>query len=163
MDETDYILSSKYVTNNHAMDMLKHITNTMKVCMVCVGQPNILTLRNNKQQYKLRFPKKQLPRFKKIDEDFLLFLEEVEKQISPPQRIGLADINKNYPQLLHGMSNGIVRIIILTIQEAYRILGVCDEDFNDLSNVRFKAEILKEAYHNIMGDLDEKEIEDLTS
>ncbi len=163
MDETDYIFASRYVKPLQAMEMLKHISNTAYVCLVCVGQPNIVSLWQNKTQYKRRFPKKQLKRFDSVDQEFLKFLEEVEKQLQPPKPIGLANMDKFYPQILHKLSSGLVGIIMLTIQEAYRILGVGSPEFVDYSKATLTIDLIEDAYYNVMGDIDDKELETLIS
>lgn len=152
MDETDYILSSKNVKPIQAMEMLKHVSNTANVCLVCIGQKPILELRKKSTQYQRRFSKKILKRFESLDNEFIDFLQEVENQIHPLKSIGLADKEKFYPQILYKISNGRVGIMMLIIQEAYRILGVGSEEFTDFSKAVLTPNLIQAAYSNYMSD-----------
>ena len=57
------------------------------------------------------------------------------------------------------MSKGIVSIITRTIQEAYRLLGVFNEDFDDISKAKLSIDFIYAAYKNIVGDINMEEFE----
>ena len=51
------------------MDAIKHIGNVAKVSLVCIGTPPVDNLRKLNFQYFRRFPKIELERFNKIDDE----------------------------------------------------------------------------------------------
>ncbi|MCX7922291.1 MAG: TniB family NTP-binding protein [Clostridia bacterium] len=159
LDEMDYILSSRHVKTLEAMDTIKHIGNKANISLVCVGTPEAGKLRTLNDQYFRRFTPIYLERFIDCDEEFCSFLNEVEAQLDPWEPIGLGNMNTRLPQLLHRMCKGIVGFLTPTIQEAYRMLGVFDSNFNDYTKIKLKAEVLFEAYSTIVGDLTEEELE----
>lgn len=159
LDEMDYILNSRYIKLQEAMDAIKHIGNVAKVSLVCIGTPPVDNLRKLNFQYLRRFPKIELERFNKIDDEFCMFLNSLEKQINPIKYVGLGDLDSKLPQLFYSMSKGVVSIITRTIQEAYRLLGVFDKDFDDISKAKLNVDTIYTAYKNIVGDIDMKEFE----
>lgn len=159
LDEMNYILSSRYVKPQEAMEAIKHIGNEANISLVCIGTPEVDNLRKLNFQYFRRFPKVELERFTKLNEEFCLFLKGIEEQIKPDQYIGLGDLDTFLPTMLFEMSKGMVSIITKTIQEAYRLAGVFNEDFNDVSKIKINVELLHDAYKNIVGDMTESEFE----
>ncbi len=159
LDEMDYILSSRHVKPIEAMDTIKHIGNMTNISLVCIGTPDASKLRTLNDQYFRRLAPIYLDRFNSVDEEFCSFLHEVEEQLAPPQTIGFGDIGTGLPQLLFGMSRGIVGYLTPTIQEAYRLLGVFDSEFDGSTKIRLSVDILLEAYKNIIGDLTQADLD----
>lgn len=153
IDEMNYILTSKRVSIEEAMEALKHVSNTSKVSLVCIGTPETEVLQTQKFQYFRRYPVTRLERFKECNQEFCEFLDDIEQQIRPLRPIGLGNKNLKFPQLLFHFSRGIVGLITPTIQEAYRLLGVFEEDFNDMKKAYLTANEIAIAYKNIVGDL----------
>jgi hypothetical protein len=158
-DEMDYIFDSRYVKIQEAMNAIKHIGNVANVSLVCIGTPDVDKLRKLNFQYFRRFPKIELEIFSKIDDEFCMFLNNIEKQIGSVEYIGLGDLDTQLPQIFYTMSKGVVSIVTKTIQEAYRLLGVFNEDFDDISKAKLTVDIIYVAYKNIVGDIDEEEFE----
>jgi hypothetical protein len=161
IDEIDYIFRSKFYKPEDLMETLKYIGNSTKIPTVCVGTPKISSLAKLDPQYFRRFPQKELTRFMEVDEEFCSFLNEIEKQISPKEYIGLGDQKTMLPQIFFKMSKGVTSYITQTIQEAYGLLGVFDGDFNDMNNVRLTIDLLVAAYKNLIGDTLEEELEQM--
>ena len=159
LDEMDYILSSKYVKNQEAMEAIKHISNVAKISLVCLGTPPVDSLRKINFQYFRRFTKIQFERFSELDGEFCLFLKNIEEQIKPFELIGLGDLDTGLPQIFYDMSKGLVSIITATIQEAYRLVGVFNKDFNDVSKSKLDLDLLYTAYKNIVGDMTETDFQ----
>ncbi|EHI97273.1 TniB family protein [Clostridium sp. DL-VIII] len=158
-DEMDYILSSRYIKPQEAMEAIKHIGNVASTSLVCVGTPQVDELRKLNFQYFRRFPKIELERFNELNDEFCTFLNNIEKQINPIEEIGLGDMETNLPQVFFAMSKGVVSIITRTIQEAYRLLGVFNEDFDDISKAKLSIDFIYAAYKNIVGDINMEEFE----
>ncbi|NMM62235.1 AAA family ATPase [Clostridium sp. P21] len=159
LDEMNYILSSKYVKPQEAMEAIKHIGNQANISLVCIGTPEIECLRKLSFQYFRRFPQVELERFTQLDKEFCLFLKAIEEQIRPEQHLGLGDMDTLLPEMFFKMSKGVVSIITQTIQEAYRLAGVYDTDFNDVSKININVGLLYVAYKNIVGDMMESDFE----
>jgi hypothetical protein len=158
-DEMDYILDSRYVKPQEAMDAIKHIGNVASSSLVCIGTLSVDELRKINFQYFRRFPKIELERFNELNDEFCIFLNSIEEQIAPVESIGLGDLDTNLPQVFYAMSKGVVSIITRTIQEAYRLLGVFNTDFDDISKARLNIDVIYSAYKNIVGDMDMEEFE----
>lgn len=88
-----------------------------------------------------------------------MFLSSIEKQINPIEYIGLGDLETQIPQLFYSMSKGVVSIITRTIQEAYRLLGVFNDDFKDISKAKLNVDTIYIAYKNIVGDMNMDDFE----
>jgi|GEM_PF-2206594 len=157
LDEMNYILSSKYVKHVEAMEAIKYIGNTANVSLVCMGSPETAALRQLNFQYFRRFTHLKLEKFQSCDEGFCALLGSIEEQIAPSTRIGLGDVKTKLPLLIFHMSKGLVGIVTETIQEAYRLNGVFDDSFNDITKAQINADILYKAYQNIVGDIPESE------
>lgn len=158
LDEMDFILKSRFVSNEEAMSAIKHITNHGKVSVVCVGTPDIEDLRKLDSQHFRRYPPTRLERFKECDKDFMDLLKSIEEQLSPPDKIGLTSEGSIFPKLLHRASYGLVGYLTPIIQETYDLLGVFNPDFDEsLANLDFSSK-LEEAYSNIVGDVSEDEM-----
>lgn len=151
-DEINNILTSPRISNKTAMDAIKQMANKTKVSLVLMGTPESSRLRLEDEQYKSRYRPKTLKRFKKCDEQFCEFLRSIEEQIKPPKPLFLGDKESRLPQYIHHMSKGKVGYITPLLIEAFSLLGVFDEDFNDFDNLEFNEEILEEAYQIILGD-----------
>ncbi|WP_160693118.1 TniB family NTP-binding protein [Clostridium sp. C2-6-12] len=158
-DEMDYVLSSRYIKPQEAMEAIKHIGNVASASLVCVGTPQVDELRKLNFQYIRRFPKIELERFNELNDEFCMFLSSIEEQINPIEEIGLGNLETNLPQVFFAMSKGVVSIITRTIQEAYRLLGVFNEDFDDILKAKLSIDVIYTAYKNIVGDIDMEEFE----
>jgi hypothetical protein len=153
LDEMNYILSTKYIKPGQAMEAIKHVGNTANISLACIGTPETQQLQSLNFQYFRRFPITRLERFTECNDEFCSFLSGIEDYLKPPKPIGLGDKETFLPQLLHEISKGIVGIITPTIQEAYRLLGVSGESIYDYQKAALTIPALREAYQNIVGDL----------
>jgi GTPase SAR1 family protein len=159
LDEMDFILTSRFVTQKEAMSAIKHIANHGKVSVVCVGTPEIEELRKLDSQHFRRYPPTRLDRFKECDDDFLDLLKSIEQQLSPPEEIGLGSKDSFLSKLLHKASYGLVGYLTPIIQETYDLLGVFKPDFDEkVAKLDFSLK-LEEAYCNIVGDVSEDEMD----
>ncbi|MBT2716956.1 TniB family NTP-binding protein [Bacillus sp. ISL-57] len=161
LDEMDYIMQSKYVTNREAMEEIKDITNEAGVILVCVGTPAIENLRKLSGQFVGRFPPTTIPWFKNCDELFIKLLEQIEQDLNSPIPLGFSDVNTNMPKFLHKLCAGLVGWLKPIMVEAFEIVGVLDEDFCDLSKLNLiDGSVLLKARQNVLGELSEQQIED---
>lgn len=152
LDELDYILTSN-VSSKAAMNAIKKIANKANITLVLAGTPEAETLlKINFQNYR-RYPKIYIDRFEKCDEEWYKLLERIEESLALEKPVGLGDPMTNLPQILHMMSSGLLGILTPVIQEMYSILGVFDEDDKEITFNSDTIEVLKQAYHNINGDL----------
>ncbi len=158
MDEMNHILTSRHVKQEEAMDAIKYLGNVTKISLVCVGTPAAGKLRTLNNQYFRRYIPIFLNRFEKCNQEFCNFLNEIEQQIVPPNSLYLGDPYQGLPELLHELSRGLVGLLTPIIQEAYSLLGLFDEDISNLRDVNLTVDILMQAYDNIIGDLDQSEL-----
>lgn len=161
MDEMNHILTSRHVKQEEAMDAIKYLGNITKISLVCVGTPEAGKLRKLSNQYFRRYVPVFINRFESCDKEFCDFLNEIEQQIAPPSPLFLGDISQGFPQLLFKLSRGLVGILTPIIQEAYSLLGLFDEDISNLMNVNLTVDLIIQAYDNIIGDLDQKELDEI--
>lgn len=159
LDEMDFILSSRHVKPLEAMDTIKHIGNLTNISLVCVGTPDAGNLRTLNDQFFRRLAPIYLDRFNIVDEEYCSFLHEIESQLAPPHPIGLGDMGTGLPEMLFGMSRGIVGYLTPTIQEAYRLLGVLERGFDGSTKIKLRVDVLLEAYKNIIGDLTQEDLD----
>jgi hypothetical protein len=160
IDELDFILTSN-VPHKTAMSAIKKIANKANITLVLMGTPEVESLINiNFQNYR-RYPKLYMQRFSECNEEWCNLLKSIEEQINPPLKIGFGDDNTGLPELLHGMSYGLVGRLTPLIQEYFGILGVFDETPIDLSKFSYtenSVNYLHQAYVNINGDMTEEEM-----
>jgi hypothetical protein len=159
MDEMNHILTSRHVKQEEAMDAIKYLGNVTKISLICVGTPDAGKLRKLSNQYFRRYIPVLLNRFESCNQEFCDFLNEIEQQIEPPSPLYLGDCNQGFPQLLHKMSRGLVGLLTPIIQEAYSLLGLFDKDASGLKDVNLTVDILVQAYDNIIGDLNQSELD----
>ncbi|AUM63289.1 hypothetical protein C0R09_01270 [Brevibacillus laterosporus] len=157
LDEIDHIRRTRNMAKEDAMEAIKHVANAGKITLVCVGTPDVDELRKLDPQYRKRFSPIRLDRFKACDAKFLQFLSLIEEQLDPPYPVGLADDSTSLPLALHQYSFGRPGYLVQALQEAYRILGVYNPDFNNFSGLQLSGAILKRAFQNVLGDLTDKE------
>ena len=160
IDEINNIQTSG-INKNSAMDAIKHMANKTNVTLVLMGTPEAAELRTLDEQYKSRYRPHSINRFTECNEEFCLYLNRIEEQLKFPKEIGLGDLKTGLPQILHYQSKGKVGYLVPIIQEAYDLLGVFQESFNDFNNAILSPYALDEAYKIIQGDfiddiLDEK-------
>ncbi|MGF7046224.1 archaellum biogenesis ATPase FlaH [Paenibacillus sp. DS2015] len=164
IDEMDYILTSRAVNEKEAMQAIKGLANKAKLTVILMGTPEVESLFKLNFQNFRRYPKWQLKRFEQCDQTWCDFLQKMEEALSPPQSVGLGEINTGIPQLLFKMSKGLLGILTPVLQEMYTLLGVFENDFNDFSKIPNNQELiptLTQAYRNINGDLTELEYEEM--
>ncbi|MFY3792082.1 TniB family NTP-binding protein [Ureibacillus sp. MALMAid1270] len=159
IDELNNIQSSPF-NKKTAMDAIKHMANKTNVTLVLMGIPEATELRELDEQYKSRYRPRTLHRFKECNEDFCKLLNSIEEQLKFPMKIGLGDISTGLPQILHYQSKGKVGYLVPIIQEAYDILGVFEESFDDFTKAILSPHVLDEAYKIIQGDFIDDNIED---
>lgn len=153
-DEMNYIMRTTRFDNQEAMEMLKDLTNKCKICVVCSGTPKIRPLRVMEDEYIRRFGEDEVKRFETCDESFCNLLERIEQVIQPPKLIGLGDPSTGLPELLHYYSQGRIGYLHLLLKEAYRIIGINKEDFDDFNKAILTVEAIKVAKHNLFGKSD---------
>lgn len=151
IDEIGYIKEQRYFKEMEAMNTIKHLANIANVSVVIVGTPETASLHKMNFQFFRRYPPLQITHFASCDEGFCDLLNEIETQISPPEKLGLGDLETGFPQLLHVLSKGFVGLLTPIITEAYSLLGVFESDFEDITKARLTVKILKEAYYNTLG------------
>lgn len=154
LDELDNILLSRYVKADEAMNTIKHVSNSANLSIVGVGSPNIEALLELDFSFFRRFPKKEFKAFNNCDEEFCNLLTCIEEQIRPPFYIGLGDTKTKFPKLLYLLSKGFVGILTPLIIEAYRELGVFDDNFKDINKAKLNVDSIDQAYITIVGDVD---------
>ncbi|MNW33026.1 Bacterial TniB protein [compost metagenome] len=161
LDELDYILTSN-VPQKAAMNAIKKIANKANITLVLMGTPEAEPLIKINFQNFRRYPKLFMHRFEKCNEEWCNLLKAIDEQIELPARIGIGDIETGLPELLYGMSKGLLGILTPIIQEYFSIVGLFDEGFKDSSKLQFTDQsfgYLLQAYKNINGDLTEEEME----
>jgi hypothetical protein len=153
-DEVNYILGSRFVKNEEAMEAIKHVSNIGNVCVVLVGTPESKALAEINFQYFRRFPKVELRRFNYCDEGFCQFLTEIEQFIAPPKPIRIGDQTLIIPQVLHRMSQGILGVLTPILQQTYQKILQRHEP-EAMGDIKLFLDVLKEVQAMILGD-DEK-------
>ncbi|MEY9980207.1 TniB family NTP-binding protein [Lysinibacillus sp. RC79] len=158
IDEINNIQTSA-VNKITAMDAIKHMANKTNVTLALMGTPEAKELRILDEQYKSRYRPKSIDRFTECDEEFCKYLNQIEEQLKYPKKFGLGDLKTGLPQLLHYQSKGKVGYLIPIIQEAFDLLGVFQESFNDFNDAILSPYVLDEAYKIIQGDFIDDNIE----
>ncbi|WP_194843282.1 TniB family NTP-binding protein [Paenibacillus sp. B01] len=159
IDELDYLIPHNLLTRKQAMELIKGVANQAGVCLVCVGTPEIEALRTLNEQHIGRYAPNTIPRFEKCDEYFINLLDDIEQNLGLKKRIGLSDVNKKYPQILHKLSMGFVGWLVPILQNAFEIIGVFDQDFNDFNILKkLDGNVLIQARRNVVGDITKEDI-----
>lgn len=161
LDEMDFILVSRFVTEEEAMSAIKHIANNGGVSVICVGTPDADKLRKCDSQHFRRYPPMRIERFKHCDDEFLNLLKSIKDELSPPNDIGFDLINSIIPGALHRLTYGLVGYLTPIIQETYDLLGVFNPDFDENTTILDFSSKLEEAYRNIVGDVTEGEMNNM--
>lgn len=159
LDEMNYIVKGRSMRGDEAMEHIKHVANSAHVSLVCVGTPVIDSLRTSDFQYLRRYPVMRLDRYKECDETFIEFMREMERNLQPPEPIGLGDPDSYLPQLFHNWSKGVIGLVVQILIEAYRLAGLFDLTVEQCPIL--KIEDLEAAKNNVYGDLIEDELETL--
>lgn len=160
IDEINNIQTSA-VNKNAAMDAIKHMANKTNVTLVLMGIPEASELRTLDEQYKSRYRPRSINRFTECNEEFCMFLNEIEEQLKFPQKIGLGDLDTGLPQILHYQSKGKVGYLIPIIQEAYDLLGIFQKSFNNFNDAILSPYVLDEAYKIIQGDFIDDNVDEI--
>ncbi|KRE48406.1 TniB family NTP-binding protein [Paenibacillus sp. Soil724D2] len=154
IDELDYLLASTFVQRKAVMENIKDIANSADVCLVCVGTLAIEELRTLNTQHIRRYPKTVLKHFEKCDDSFREFIKNIEVELSPPP--GLLDWSKDeniFSELIYELTGGLVGWIKPILREAFDIIGVMEEDFNDFNILKkLDGTVIAEAQKNIIGE-----------
>lgn len=154
-DEMDYLLTSSFVDKKKAMETFKHISNLAKCSIVCIGTEISSELRKINFQYFRRFAPRILDRFEECNDDFKLFLNNIEEELSPPFALDLSgEVTAN---LLFKQSFGLIGLLIPIIEEAFRLMGVFKvREIGKLFS-KFNGTLLLKACKNVVGDIQEEE------
>ncbi|WP_078543089.1 TniB family NTP-binding protein [Litchfieldia alkalitelluris] len=161
LDEMDYILSVRYISKKQSMELVKDLTNSTDVAIVCVGTPDTEELRSLNSQLCGRFAPRTIDYFQECDERFYTVLELIDKQLGVEKYFCLSDRNSKLGIILHHLSYGLVGWLVPILNEAFRLIGVFDPGFNNLKILEnIDAEILMKAQQNIIGDMDDKKIKE---
>ncbi|MEK5024529.1 TniB family NTP-binding protein [Paenibacillus sp. FSL M7-1046] len=151
-DEMNFIIRSKRFDNQEAMEMFKDLTNEGQVCLVCMGTPQIEVLRTMEDEYIRRFGRETVSRFEILDDKFRLLLRKIEEAIQPPVPLFLD--SEETAAFLHECCQGRIGYLHSIIIEAYRLLGVFEPDFSDLSKAHLTVSTLAKASYNLYRDSD---------
>jgi Bacterial TniB protein len=151
LDETNYIMGSRFVKKNEAMEAIKHVSNQGNVSVVLVGTPDTRELTKIHFQYIRRFPPVKLHRFDRCDDMFCELLDNIEKHIAPPEPIGLGNRRTGLPQVLHAMSGGLLGALTPILQTTYRKM-LQTYDLDDLGDAEKFIGMLEVAQRTILGD-----------
>src|SRR5690606_8786268 len=130
----------------------KDLTNEGQVCLVCMGTPQIESLRTMEDEYIRRFGRETVNRFEQLNEDFTTLLRKIEEAIKPPESIHL-DSPEN-AAFLHYCCQGRIGYLHAILLEAYRLLKVFESDFTDVSNAHLAVDALEKASYNLFRDTD---------
>ncbi|TLS50035.1 hypothetical protein FE782_22115 [Paenibacillus antri] len=164
IDELDYAIKYPDSTRRLIMEHVKDIANTGDICLVCVGTQETEVLRTLNSQHIRRYPKTVLNHFDECDDRFVQFIKEIENQVASPVKLYLSDQEFEYPALIHQLTGGLVGWITPILQEAFRIIGVLDNNFNDFSLLNnLNASILIQARNNVMGEFADEDIKKIFS
>ncbi|QQE78385.1 TniB family NTP-binding protein [Alicyclobacillus sp. SO9] len=158
LDEMDYILTSRSVKQIEAMEAIKSLTNLGNISVVCAGTPAAKQLTEINFQYYSRFPAIPLPRFHDCDGGFCALLEHIEEHLGLPVTLGLGDRELHYPQLLHKMSQGVLRPLVQVLQRAFTIM-LKKYDLDDLANHELFVDVLLSARKYVLGEDEDKFLE----
>ncbi|ULO07048.1 TniB family NTP-binding protein [Paenibacillus sp. 19GGS1-52] len=151
-DEMNFILRTKRFDNQEAMEMFKDLTNEGQVCLVCMGTPQIEVLRTMEDEYIRRFGRDTVSRFETLDDNFRLLLRKIEEAIQPPSPLFLD--SEETSAFLHECCQGRIGYLHSIIIEAYRLLGVFEPEFKELSQANLTVSILAKASYNLYRDSD---------
>lgn len=153
-DEMNFIMRTKRFDDQEAMEMFKDLTNKCQLSIVCMGTTKIEPLRKMEDEYIRRFGIDTIKKFEECDDSFCKLLTDIEDYINPKHKVKLGDLSTRLPQLFHRWSLGRVGYVHTIIKEAYRLLGVFEDDFIDLDKAVLNVKILKEAKINLFGKND---------
>ncbi|MCA4756944.1 TniB family NTP-binding protein [Mycolicibacterium fortuitum] len=153
-DEMNFIMRTKRFDDQEAMEMLKDLTNKCQLSIVCMGTPKIEPLRKMEDEYIRRFGIDTIKKFEECDDSFYKLVTDIENHIGPKHKIKMGDPATRLPQLLHRWSQGRIGYVHIILKEAYRLLGVFEEGFNELETTVLTVKVLHEAKINLFGKND---------
>lgn len=115
IDELNALLAGSVTKQRFFLNMLKYLSNELKICIVAAGTPEVEFAINSDPQYKSRFPLRPLPRWQE-DTDFkqLLFNFEFVLPLKHPSNIYKGEI----PAKLYGLSEGIIGEVAKILRSA---------------------------------------------
>ena len=151
-EEANYMIGSRFATSTEAMEALKHIANSSNVSIICAGIPEIKTLVDLSFQYKRRSPVYEFRKFQSYNDEFLTYYHAMEDFLKVDPNIEVFKMGGNAPEILFTICKGLVGTITPIVQESFRLLGVFDKDFNDLSKATIRINTLLEAFENVTGE-----------
>lgn len=151
-DEANYMIGSRFATSTEAMEALKHIANSSNVSIICAGIPEIKSLVDLSFQYKRRYPVYEFRKFQSYNDEFLNYYHAMEDFLKIDPKIEVFKMGNKAPEILFTICKGLVGSITPIVQESFRLLGVFDKDFNDLSKATIRINTLLEAYENVTGE-----------
>lgn len=102
------------------MRTLKHIANKAGVVLVCIGTPEVATLRTVHLQLFRRFKVLVLDRFS-CDDIFIRVLSQFEKGFGLNGRSRIADPDSRFPEVIHKMTMGIMHYVRALLIKAAEI------------------------------------------
>lgn len=158
LDEMDFILTSRSAKPIEAMEAIKNLTNIGNISVVCAGTTAAKQLTEINFQYYSRFPSIQLPRFVECDKRFCDLLAKIEEHLDLPNPLGLGDLDVHYPELLHRMSQGVLRPLIHILQRAFTIM-LNEHELDDLDDHELFVNALLTAKKYVLGESEEKFLE----
>lgn len=150
-DELNFLTRTKRFDDQDGMEMFKDLSNE-GVSIVCMGTPKVEYLIKMEDEYFRRFKLERLKAFDHCDERFCELLDNIEKAIKPPRKLGLGKMASKKPEMLHSYSQGRIGYLHAILIEAYRLLGVFDDDFCDVNQAHLTVDILREAKNSFFGE-----------
>lgn len=148
LDELNFLVETRRMNDHIGMEHLKSLTSE-GIGLVCAGTSKIDNLRLLDEQYKSRFARIALNRLSKGDA-FRDFLIKVEEQLDPPYPIGLGKIEQ-LTDKIYEWTQGNLRKFHWLLREAYAMLGIFDDDFEDISRAKMTVDVLKAAHDRLIG------------
>ncbi|QED46011.1 TniB family NTP-binding protein [Cytobacillus dafuensis] len=159
LDELDYILTSTHVSKKVAMELIKDLSNSTNVAVVCVGTTATDELRTINAQIMGRFPPRTLKHFSECDDSFIDLLKLIDEKLGVQDIFQFAKEGSKLPILLHRMCSGLVGWLVPIITETFQLVGVFESDFNDFSILKkIDGHVLLKARQNVIGEMTEEDI-----
>ncbi|GAB6992131.1 TniB family NTP-binding protein [Paenibacillus pini] len=149
-DELNFLTRTKRFDDQDGMEMFKDLSNE-GVSLVCMGTPKVEYLLDMEDEYFRRFKLERINSFEECDERFCKLLKDIETAIQPPRSLHLGKLESGLPQLLHEYCQGRIGYLHAILIEAYRLLGVFDDDFRDIHNAHLTVTKLREAKESFFG------------
>ncbi len=149
-DELNFLTRTIRFDDQDGMEMFKDLSNE-GVSLVCMRTPKVEYLLDMEDEYFRRYKLERIKPFEECDERFCKLLKDIETAIQPPRSLQLGKLESGLPQLLHEYCQGRIGYLHAILIEAYRLLGVFDDDFREIHNAHLTVTKLREAKESFFG------------